>query len=74
MHLELVWVRVLISCGPVVGVLRFFFSWNSSSFPQRGNVTPCSAVVVQITSFLPSARGLEFLLFDGSTGTLLQSW
>jgi hypothetical protein len=29
--------------------------------------------MVQITSFLPSARGLEFLLFDGGVGTLLQS-
>jgi hypothetical protein len=39
-----------------------------------GNVTPCRVlVVVQITSFLPSARGLEFLLFDGGVGTLLKS-
>jgi hypothetical protein len=29
--------------------------------------------VVLITSFLPSASGLHFLLFDGSTGALLQS-
>jgi hypothetical protein len=27
-----------------------------------------------IASFLPSVRGLEFLLFDGGTGALLQSW
>jgi hypothetical protein len=30
-----------------------------------------SVVVVQITFFLPSARGLEFLLFDGGAGALL---
>jgi hypothetical protein len=29
--------------------------------------------VVLITSFLPSVRGLEFLLFDGVTGFLQQS-
>jgi hypothetical protein len=29
--------------------------------------------VLQITSFLPSARRVEFLLFDWGTGTLLQS-
>jgi hypothetical protein len=37
-------------------------------------VPPCRIlVVVQITSFLPSAKGLEFLLFDRGTGALLQS-
>jgi hypothetical protein len=29
--------------------------------------------MVPITSSLPSVRGLEFLLFDGSAGVLLQS-
>jgi hypothetical protein len=29
--------------------------------------------VLQITSFLTTVRGLEFSLFDGSTGALLQS-
>jgi hypothetical protein len=38
-----------------------------------GYVTPCRVlVVVPITSFLSSVRGLEFLLFDGGTGALLQ--
>jgi hypothetical protein len=31
-------------------------------------------VVRQITSVLPSEKGLEFPLFDGSAGALLQSW
>jgi hypothetical protein len=77
MHLELFWARVLISCAPVVVVLRFFF-WSSSSFPQRGytgNVTFSRVlVVVLITSFLPSVRGLEFLLLDGGMGTLQKSY
>jgi hypothetical protein len=30
-------------------------------------------VVVMITSFVSSVRGLEFLFFDGSAGVLLQS-
>jgi hypothetical protein len=39
-----------------------------------GYITPCRVLaMVQITSFLPSVRGLEFPLFDGSTGALLQS-
>jgi hypothetical protein len=38
-----------------------------------GYVTLCRVlVVVQITSFLSSVRELEFLLFDGDTGALLQ--
>jgi hypothetical protein len=37
-----------------------------------GNVAPCRVLaVVQITSFLPSVRGLEFPLFDADAGTLL---
>jgi hypothetical protein len=36
-----------------------------------GNVMPFRVlVVVQITSFLLSARGLEFLSFDGGSGIL----
>jgi hypothetical protein len=36
--------------------------------------TPCKVlIVVPITSFLYSARGLEFLLFDRDAGALLQS-
>jgi hypothetical protein len=77
MHLELFWVRILIPCAPIVGVLSFFFSWRSSSFPQSGyagNVTPSRVlVVVRITSFLPSVRGLEFLHFDRGVGIVLQS-
>jgi hypothetical protein len=34
-----------------------------------GYIAPCwILVVLQITSFLPSVRELEFLLFDGSPG------
>jgi hypothetical protein len=36
-------------------------------------VTPYRVLVVPINSFLPSLRGLEFLLFDGGAGVLLQS-
>jgi hypothetical protein len=36
-------------------------------------VTPCRVrVVVTITSFLSSVRGLEFPFFDGGTRALLQ--
>jgi hypothetical protein len=75
-HLELFWVRILISCAPVVGVLNFF-SWSSSSFLRKGyagNVTPVRVLVLMlITSFLPSVKGLEFLLFDVDVESLLQS-
>jgi hypothetical protein len=37
-----------------------------------GYVGPCLVLVLQIASFLPSVRGLEFVLFDGSRA-LLQS-
>jgi hypothetical protein len=38
-------------------------------------VTPCRIlVVVLITSFLSSVRGLEFLFYDGGTEAFLQSW
>jgi hypothetical protein len=79
MHVELFWVRVLIPYAPVVGVLWGFFSPGASAVFLRegyaGYVTPCGAlVVVPISSFLPSVRGLEFLLFDGGSGALLQSW
>jgi hypothetical protein len=60
-----------------LGVLRFFSPGALAVFLREryaGNVTPCSVLVVlQITSFLPSARRVEFLLFDWGTGTLLQS-
>jgi hypothetical protein len=73
-------VMVLISCAPIVGVLSFFFPPPGALavfFREgyAGYVTPCGAlVVVPISSFLPSVRGLEFLLFDGGSGALLQSW
>jgi hypothetical protein len=39
-----------------------------------GYVTPCRVLVgVAIASFLPSVRRLEFSLFDGGLGALLQS-
>jgi hypothetical protein len=39
-----------------------------------GYVTHCRVLVVmQITSFLPSVKDLEFPLFDGGAGALLQS-
>jgi hypothetical protein len=40
MHLELFWLRVLIPCAPVIGVLSFF-SWSSSSVPQTGLWCSC---------------------------------
>jgi hypothetical protein len=79
-HLELFLARVFISCAPIVGVLSFFFPPPGALavfFREgyAGYVTPCGAlVVVPISSFLPSVRGLEFLLFDGGSGALLQSW
>jgi hypothetical protein len=55
-----------------------FFSPGAPAFFIRegyaGNITPYRVlVVVQFISFLPLVRGLEFVLFDGNTGTLLQS-
>jgi hypothetical protein len=77
MHLELFWVKLLIPCAPGVGFCGFFLSWCSHSIPQRGVrwiLYPCRVlVVVPITSFFSSARGLEFLLFDGGARALLQS-
>jgi hypothetical protein len=73
MHLELFLFRVLIPCAPVVGVqlgapavfLRDGYA---------GYVTSCRVLVVlQITSFLSSVMGLEFLPFDGGIRALLQS-
>jgi hypothetical protein len=79
MHLELFLVRVLIPCTPVVGILRFFFFFSPgvplmfSREGYHGYVNPCRViVVVTIISFLSSSRGLEFPLFDGDTGALLQ--
>jgi hypothetical protein len=76
-HLELFLVRILITYAPIVGVFSFFSPGAPTVFLREGctgNITPCSVLaVVQITSFLPSARGLEFPLFDGDTRTLLQS-
>jgi hypothetical protein len=66
---------VLMSCAPVVGVLRFFFSPGVPTIFLRegfaGYFTPCRILVVLITSFLLSVRVMEFLLFDGGVGTLL---
>jgi hypothetical protein len=68
MHLELFWVMVLISCVPVVSVLRFFLPGAPTAFFREeyaGYVTPCWVfVVVLVASFLPSVRRLEFPLFD----------
>jgi hypothetical protein len=57
-------------------VLRIFFPPGSLAVLLRegyaGYVTTCRVlVVVLIVSFLPLVRGLEFLLFDGSSGALL---
>jgi hypothetical protein len=53
----------------------FFYLGAPAVFLRKGfagYVTPCSVlVVVPISSFLPSVRGLEFLLFDGGTGAFL---
>jgi hypothetical protein len=62
----------------LLGFCVFFFSPGAPTVFLReryaGYVTPCSVlVVVPITSFLPSVRGLEFPFFDGGTGALLQS-
>jgi hypothetical protein len=76
MHLELFLVRVLISCALIVGVLSFFSSGAPAVFLRErytGYIIPCRVlVVVLITTFLLSVRGLEFLLFDGGAGALLQ--
>jgi hypothetical protein len=57
MHLELFWVRILIPCALVVGVLSFF----PAVFLREGYagyVTSYRVLdVVPITSFLSSARG-----------------
>jgi hypothetical protein len=78
MHLELFLIRVLIPSASVVGIMRFFFFSGVPAVFLReesaGNVTPFRVlVVVQISSFLPSARGLEFPLFGGGKRALLQS-
>jgi hypothetical protein len=72
MHLELFLVRVLISCDPVVEVLKFFLL-ELSGVPQRMVCWICyplqgSCCGAEIASFLSSERGLEFLLFDGAQG------
>jgi hypothetical protein len=59
-------------------VLFFFFPPGAPAVVLReeyaGYVAPDRVlVVVSIASFLPSVRGLEFPLFDGGTGALLQS-
>jgi hypothetical protein len=73
----LVLVGVSIPCTPVVRVLSFFSPRAPEVFLREGyagNFTPCWVlVVVQIISFLPSARGLEFPIFDSGMGTLLPS-
>jgi hypothetical protein len=55
----------------------FFSPGAPAVFLREGyarNVNHCRVlVVVQITSFLPSVRGLNFPLFDGGIGTLPQS-
>jgi hypothetical protein len=61
-HLELVLVRVLIPCVPVVGVLSFFLLDLLREGYAR-YVTPYRVLVVPITSFLSSVRGLECPLF-----------
>lgn len=62
---------------PLVLVFRFFFLLElqeCSSERDTLDMLPFSGVlvIVPITSFLPSVRGLEFLLFDGCAGALLQ--
>jgi hypothetical protein len=74
--LELFGVKVLILCAPVVGVLSFFLGAPAVFLRERyaGYVSHCRVlVVVPVTSFLPSAKGLEFSLFDGGREALLQS-
>jgi hypothetical protein len=69
-------VRVLIPYAPVVRI-EFFFPGAPAIFLREGydgKVTSCRVqIVVKITCFLPSVRGLKFLLFDGGAGTFLQS-
>jgi hypothetical protein len=69
MHPELFLVMVLIHCASVVGVLRFFSSGAPAVFLREGYagyVTPWRVqVLVLITTFLSSARELEFVLFMG---------
>jgi hypothetical protein len=76
MHLELFFVMLLISHAIVVVFSFLFFSWRCSSVPQREYavyVIPCRVlIVVPIVSFLPSVRGLKFLLFNEGAGALLQ--
>jgi hypothetical protein len=71
MHLELFLVRVLILCWG----FEVFSPEAPAVFLREeyaGNVTPYRVlVVVQITSFLPTARGLEFPPFDWGAGILL---
>jgi hypothetical protein len=67
---------VLILSAPVVDVLSFFPPESPAMFLSEkyvGYVTPYRILaVMSITSFLPSAGGLEFPLFDEGTGALLQ--
>jgi hypothetical protein len=76
MHLESFLVGVLIPCILVFGVLSFFSPGAPALLLREGYagyVAPHRVfIVVPITSFLSSARGLEFLLFDGGAGALLQ--
>jgi hypothetical protein len=69
MHPELFLVMVLIRCASVVRVLRFFSSGAPTVFLREGYagyVTPWRVLVlVLITSFLSSARELDFVLFMG---------
>jgi hypothetical protein len=77
-HLELFLVRVLIPCASIVGVLSFFLQ-ELNQYPQRGVCWKCYPFqgsccgVDYLFSALSEVRGLEFLLFDWGTGTLLQS-
>jgi hypothetical protein len=56
---------------------EFFFPGAPAVFLREGYagyVTNCRVLVeVPITPFLPSVRGLEFLLFDRCSGALLKS-
>jgi hypothetical protein len=74
MHLEMSLVRVLIPYAPVVGVMSFLSPGAPAVFLREGYAGACRVLLVlPITSFLPSVRGLEFPLFDRGTGALLQS-
>jgi hypothetical protein len=78
-HLELFLVRILVPYAPVVGVFVFFFfpPGTPAVFVREGYagyVALCRVlIVVLITTFLFSARGLDFQLFDGGIRALLQS-